>query len=82
MRLKDYYKCSEVRIVGLDDLLCKSFHKTMIELQNSLPNSKINFYPENTYHCASALAVQWIIMGASNITTSFAGYKIMLQQKR
>ncbi|WP_099466931.1 homocitrate synthase/isopropylmalate synthase family protein [Konateibacter massiliensis] len=75
VRLRALQACNEIRIVGLDDLICKSYDKTMNEIKNSLPKSKINFCPENTYGCASALAVQWVMMGGSYITTSFAGYK-------
>lgn len=75
IRLRALHKCSEIRIVGLDDLICKSYDKTMNEIKNSLPKSKINFCPENAYGCASALAVQWIMMGGCHITTSFAGFK-------
>lgn len=75
VRLRALYNCNEVRIVGLDDLICKSYYETMIEIKNCLPKSKINFCPENNYGCASALAVQWIIMGGNHISTSFAGCK-------
>lgn len=75
VRLKSLQKCSEVRIVGLDDLICKSYDKTMAEIKQSVPKSKINFCPENAYGCASALAVQWVMMGGCYVTTSFAGCK-------
>lgn len=75
VKLRALHDCNEIRIVGLDDLICGSYDKTMNEIKNSLPKSKINFCPENSYGCASALAVQWILMEGKNITTSFAGYK-------
>ncbi len=62
-------------IIGLDDLMCGSYEKTMSEMKRALPNSKINFCPENTYNCASALAVQWLLNYGSDVTTSFAGWK-------
>jgi homocitrate synthase NifV len=73
LRALNYHK--EFRIVGLDDLMCGSYEKTMNEIKKVIPNSKINFCPENTYGCASALAVQWILAGGTDITTSFAGCK-------
>jgi homocitrate synthase NifV len=75
VKLKALYDYNEIRIVGLDDLVCGSYNKTMNEIKHNLPKSKINFCPENNYGCASALAVQWILMEGKNITTSFAGYK-------
>jgi homocitrate synthase NifV len=70
--LQDY---KELRIVGLDDLMCHSYEKIMREMQVSLPNTTIIFCPENTYGCASALALQWLLDFGSEITTSFAGCK-------
>lgn len=75
VRLKSFSHCEEIRIIGLDDLICKSYDKSMNEIKSSLPKSKINFCPENSYGCASALAVQWIMMGGSQVTSSFAGFK-------
>lgn len=71
--LKNYQNQKEVRITGLDDLLCHSYEKLMHEMISSLPNTMILFNPENTYHCASALALQWLLDFGSNVTTSFAG---------
>ncbi len=65
----------EVRITGLDDLMCGSYDKSMQEIKRVLPNSRIIFCPENTYRCASALAVQWLLNYGSDVTTSFAGWK-------
>ncbi len=75
VKLRAFNNCKEFRIVGLDDLICGSYDKTMREIKNSLPRSRVYFCPENNYGCASALAVQWILMEGHNITTSFAGVK-------
>lgn len=75
VKLRALGNCKELRIVGLDDLICRSYDKTIFEIKNSLPKSKINFCPENNYGCASALAVHWILMEGHDITTSFTGYK-------
>jgi homocitrate synthase NifV len=75
VKLRALHDCNEIRIVGLDDLICGSYDKTMNEIKKNLPKSKINFCPENNYGCASALAIHWILMEGNNITTSFAGYK-------
>lgn len=73
LQLKNYQHQKEVRITGLDDLMCHSYEKLMQEMISSLPNALIIFNPENTYHCASALALQWLLDFGSNITVSFAG---------
>lgn len=75
VKLRALGNCKELRIIGLDDLMCGSYHKTMYEIKKMLPMSKINFCPENTFHCASALAVLWILNEGNDITTSFTGYK-------
>lgn len=75
VKLRTYQNCRELRIVGLDDLMCKSYERIMFEMKNCLPNTMINFNPENTYGCASALALQWALDYGKDITTSFAGYK-------
>ncbi|QHQ61728.1 hypothetical protein Ana3638_13875 [Anaerocolumna sedimenticola] len=73
VKLRALNYCKEVRIIGLDDLMCGSYDKTMNEIKRVLPNSKINFCPENTYSCASAIAVQWLLNYGNDVTTSFAG---------
>lgn len=75
IKLRTLTQCSEIRVIGLDDLMCESYDKTMNEMKRMLNKTKINFYPENTYHCASALAVQWLLNYGSDVTTSFAGLK-------
>lgn len=74
VQLKAYAKLDYIRIVGLDDLMCYSYQNEMEEIKRILRNSKINFCPENTFYCASALAVQWILNGGSEVTTSFGGF--------
>ncbi len=73
VKLRAYQGYKELRIVGLDDLMCNSYEKIMNEIQGSLPNSIINFCPQNTYGCASALALEWLLEFGKDITTSFAG---------
>ncbi len=73
IRLKNYRDQKEVRIHGLDDLLCHSYEKLIPEMLHCLPRTKIIFCPENTYGCACALAFQWLTEYGKDITTSFAG---------
>lgn len=74
VQLKNYAKLDYVRLVGLDDLMCYSYLNEMNECKRILRRSRINFCPENTYGCASALAVQWLINGGGEVTTSFCGH--------
>jgi homocitrate synthase NifV len=73
LRLKNYQNHAEVRISGLDDLLCHSYEKLIPEILHSLPDTKVIFNPENTYGCACALALQWLLDYGKDITTSFTG---------
>ncbi len=73
VKLKTLQGINELRIVGLDDLLCNHYQKIMPEITKSLPNTTIIFYPENSYCCASALAVLWMLEYGKAVTTSFAG---------
>ena len=75
MKLKLLRGSKELRIVGLDGILCYSYEKILKELKNMLPGSSIQFCPENHYHCASALAVLWLTDYGNKITSSFAGHK-------
>jgi homocitrate synthase NifV len=75
VKLRAIDSCKELRIVGLDDLMCEPYVRIMNEIIKTLPNSKINFCPENTFGCASALAVQWAMDTGNSVTTSFAGCK-------
>jgi len=60
------------RIIGLDDLLCHDYVFTMKEILKIFPHGDVNFCPEDTYHCATALAVEWFLAGGKEVTTSFA----------
>ncbi len=76
IKLRALRSCNEIRIVGLDDLMCyDAYEKIFTEILHFLPRSTVILCPENTYGCASALAMQWAVDFGSNITTSFAGCK-------
>jgi homocitrate synthase NifV len=73
IKLRTYEHFAEIRIKGLDDLICHPYEKYMKEWHCQLPGTTIHFCPENTFGCATALAFQWVMDFAGNITTSFAG---------
>lgn len=70
--LRAYKNLSNVRIKGLDDLICHDYHYFFREIKKVFGNS-INLCPENTFYCASAIAVLWLSGGGIEVTTSFAG---------
>lgn len=73
IKLRSVRHNTEIRIIGLDDLICHPYEKYMEEILIHLPYTTIYFCPENTYGCATALAFQWVMDYGSSITTSFAG---------
>lgn len=73
IQLKAYKDYRYLRIVGLDDMICHKYNSAMKHMIENVGKSIINFCPENSYGCAVALAVQWILNGNSEITTSFSG---------
>ncbi len=73
IKLRSFENCTELRIKGLDDLICHPYERYMGEWQYHLPGTTINFCPENTFGCATALAFQWVVDYGGNITSSFAG---------
>lgn len=74
IKLKLYDTRDFICIVGLDELMCHEYSEIMKDIRKTLIRSHIIFCPENTYFCASALAVQWILNGGSEVMTSFAGH--------
>ena len=76
VKLRTLQSCKEIRIVGLDDLMCHdSYERILDEIIHCLPNSTVNLSPENNYCCASAIAMQWASEYGKDITASFAGCK-------
>ncbi len=71
--LKNYTECEVIKIKGLDDLLCHNYSEIMEEIKGYINSSKIKFCPENLYHCATGLAVEWILKGGKEVVTSFTG---------
>lgn len=76
VKLRAHQNCKEIRIVGLDDIMCNdSYERILEEIMHCLPRSTIILCPENTYGCASALAMQWAADYGKYVTSSFAGCK-------
>ena len=71
--LRQYANLDHVKIVGLDDLMCNNYAYVMNEIKTIFDGKTITFCPENTYDCASALCVLWLLAGGKEVTASFTG---------
>ncbi|RDU23141.1 homocitrate synthase/isopropylmalate synthase family protein [Anaerosacchariphilus polymeriproducens] len=64
---------NQVRIVGLDDIFFHDYLYIFDEIKKIFHKDKIIFCPEDTYGCATGLAVEWLLNGGKEVTTTFAG---------
>jgi len=68
-----YAGCANVRVQGLDYVMCDDYIRAFGSLKKSF-NGSIEFCPRNHFNCATALAVEWISSGAGkNVVSSFGG---------
>lgn len=70
--LNSFESLQNVRIRGLDDILNHDYTPAFQYLQRRF-SGKIQLCPENGYHCATAIAVEWIANGGHDAAASFAG---------
>jgi homocitrate synthase NifV len=57
----------------LDDALCGNYLQTFAQAKETL-GEDVEFCPTNRFHCATALAAEWVISGTgNNIASSFNG---------
>lgn len=73
LKIGIYGDCNYLYISGLDDILMHTYHKIFMEIRNTLKKTKLIFAPENTYFCATASAVEWILAGGNEVSCSFCG---------
>lgn len=64
------YQC--IRIVGLDDLMQHDYISVFRKIK-SINLGQIEFCPQNSYYCASALATEWMLNDGQNVAVSFLG---------
>lgn len=67
-----YVNHSIIRICGLDDIMQLSLDTVFQRIKKSFLG-RIEFCPENQYFTATALAVEWILSGGTDVVTSFGG---------
>ena len=70
--LSQYRNLQNVRIVGLDDILNHDYNIAFLNLRKKV-NGRIEICPENRFYSATAIAVEWILSGETDIACSFAG---------
>ena len=61
-----------VRLVGLDDVLCHDYEKAFSKILSSI-KGRVAFCPEDSSYCATAAAVEWIAAGGTDLAASFGG---------
>lgn len=74
VKLNSLSNLDYVKITGMDDLFCHDVKQIFSRIMGIFPGKRINFCPENTYSCATALAVMWVLNGGCEVTSSFSGF--------
>lgn len=70
--LSRYENLKNVRIVGLDDVLCHDYENIFAAIKKYFPY-RIEFCPENSMSCAAASALEWALSGGTELVASFGG---------
>jgi homocitrate synthase NifV len=70
--MQRFSEYKNIRIVGLDDLMLFDY-LTVFNKIKKIIDGKIEYCPQNSYHCASALATEWVLNGGDNAVVSFCG---------
>jgi len=73
-----YTGYANVRIQGLDSIMCDDYMQVFEYLKKSFNSSgnagRLEFCPRNHFNCATALAAEWITSGSgTGVVTSFGG---------
>ncbi len=70
--LNRYAHLKHVRITGLDELMCGDYAASMKRLKELFVGT-VCLCPQNSYFCATALALEWLLSGGKSIAVSFVG---------
>ncbi len=60
------------RITGLDQLMYEDYKEEIKRIKEHI-NAPIDFCPKDSYYCATALAIEWLMNGGKSISVSFNG---------
>lgn len=70
--LSRYDNCKNLRIVGLDDVICHDYETVFAGIRKRI-TGRVEFCPENSLGCASAAALEWVVSGGIDLAVSFGG---------
>lgn len=62
----------KMRLCGLDDLMTRDYQAVFKELLDS--GKSLDLCPGNQMHCATAIALEWILAGGKSISCGFANH--------
>ncbi|MBC3888088.1 hypothetical protein GH810_07175 [Acetobacterium paludosum] len=63
----------KIRIVGWEDLITRDYLTIFQELLNNSAHT-LDLCPSNKMHCATAIALEWILAGGTSVSCAFANY--------
>ncbi len=70
--IANYGDCGRVRIRGLADIILQPVQAALHNLMKAF-RGVIELSPDDDCHCATSVAVEWALMGGTDIVTSFFG---------
>lgn len=73
MQLKTFDLSGGVMLTGLDDFICHDFKSKFRQIRKYSNTDRIMIRPENSYHCATAIAVEYVMDCGGDVITSFLG---------
>lgn len=63
----------KIRITGLEDLMTRDYSEVFKALLNSGVDT-LDLCPSNHHHCATAIALEWLLAGGQSISCGFANH--------
>lgn len=70
--LNRYADLQNVRITGLDEIMCTDYEVVMKKIINTF-KAPVDLSPQNSYYCATAIATMWLLNGGKSISVSLNG---------
>lgn len=68
----DLNKEGPIRLTGLDQLMYEDYKLEIKRIKEHF-NGFIDFCPKDSYYCATALAIEWLMNGGKSVSVSFNG---------
>lgn len=72
-QLKLFNLTNGVLLTGLDDFICHDYISKFQQIRECVKSKNIILRPENSYSCATALAVEYVMKQGGDVITSFLG---------